>query len=161
MSNKKELISKARELFSKIDMIPKSFEPMGTPMGLDRDWAFNVIDEDQMDENDCTVESSIDDLSSIVDTLDSYLKLHLEEISNLVFLQYDTPSSVHDIMDAIGTRGVSNSENGLNVFREKELKLNKTDYLVKQADILYVIDTEEYVLYQKLLVIWSYELKEK
>jgi hypothetical protein len=148
MTSKQELIAKAKDLFSKIDMIPKSFDPMGTPMGVDRDWAFDVIDETQMDENDCSIESSIDDLDSIVDILDSYLKLHLEEISNLVFLQYDTPSSVHEIMDAIGTRGVSNSEDGLNIFREKHYKLNKTDYLVIQGDSFYVIDKEEFGEYK-------------
>jgi hypothetical protein len=148
MSKKQELIQQAKELFFKIDSIPSSFETHETLSGLDRDWAFEVIDETQVDENDKPLESSIEDLISIIDTIKAYVDSHLSEIKKLIFLQYTSPKSVHLIMDEIGTKGVMNSENGLNIFRDKELFLKKKNWLVKHNKSLYVITDDEYLEYQ-------------
>jgi hypothetical protein len=151
MINKQKLIQQAKTLFLKVDLIPLSFNSHNSLSGLDRDWAFNVIDETQIDENDNPIESSIEDLNSIIDTIKEYVNAHLKEIKALIFLQYSTPKSVHLIMDEIGTKGVLNSDNGLSILRDKVLLLQKKNWLVKQNKFLYVITNEEYLKYQNFI----------
>lgn len=46
-------------------------------------------------------------------------------------IQYDGPDSVHKIMDVIGTQGVTNSEDGLYIFRfDPPLKVNKGEWVI-------------------------------
>ena len=133
-------------------LIPESFDPRETPMGIDLDhfqemechWNINQLHD--------TPESYLAYFSDIDQTLVDYLDLFLFEIMGIIFLQYTNPKSVHKIMDHIGTKGVLNSDTGLNIFRDDfEAKFQKTEWLVIAREKLSKITNEEKQKYDNFL----------
>lgn len=140
----KTLIAEINVRLTIISEIPESFDTLQTPVGIDRD----LLDEIVYDcENDNTesmkAEDIVDYLKNVKTTLEDYIQVFKTEAERLVFMQYNTPETVHAIMDVIGTKGVLNSPEGLNIYRTSELHLNKGEYLVKNNDYLFVIKEDD------------------
>lgn len=141
---------------SKVDLIPKTFSPVSTPMGIDRD----ILEKYIYDiENNVLLSSDfqlyLTNLQSFHSVLDDYLKLHLNEIERCSKIQYTNPRSVNLIMDLIGTKGVLNSENGLNIFRTPELHLNKLDYLFILDDHFFVVTNSDKKNYDNFVLLFK------
>ena len=140
----KKIIEDINSKFVIIDLIPYSFDTLQAPMGIDKDLLDEVIyDCESGSTNEMKEVDIISYLNDTNETLADYIKLHKCEAERLVFLEYTNPESVQSIMDVIGTQGVLNSPEGLNIFRKHELKLQKKQWLVKNNDYLFVIEASD------------------
>lgn len=137
----KKIIEDINSKFVIINLIPDSFDTLQAPMGIDKDLLDEIIyDCKSGSTNEMKEVDIISYLNDTNETLADYIKLHKCEAERLIFLEYTNPESVHSIMDVIGTKGVLNSPEGLNIFREQELKLQKKQWLVKNNDYLFIIE---------------------
>ena len=140
----KSIIEEINVRLSIVDVIPESFDTLQAPIGIDRDLLEEII-------YDCKTENTkemketdiIDYLENMRTTLEEYIKAFKTEVKRLVFMQYQTPETVKDIMAVIGSKGILNTPEGLNIYRINDLHLNKGEYLVKNNDYLFVIKEED------------------
>lgn len=146
------IISKIKLQLKTIDLIPSSFNPVETPVGIDRDMLDELISEWETDKLTMTPKECLDELISDQVALKDYIELFSKEIKELTMLEYTNPKSVHKIMDVIGTKGVLNTDNGLCIFEDnKDFKLKKTDWLVINCGQKSIIDKDEKHLYDSFL----------
>lgn len=134
-----------------ISLIPDSFDTRQAPMGIDRDLLDEITSEYERGEFNRSMSEYLDYFKDVDITLLEYIKVFSEEMKGLQFLQYTNPKSVLSIMDVIGSKGVLNTDNGLKLY-EQGLELNKTEWLVKNNDVLTVItstDKDDYDIFIK------------
>jgi len=146
------IILKIKEQLKIVDLIPRSFEPIEIATGINRDALEDIIALCESNISPINKSMHYNELDSFKITLEDYIKLYSNEIKNLIFMEYTDPSSVHKIMDTIGTTGVLNTDQGLCIFRVgTDLKLDKTDWLVDNTRYLDKIDKLEKSKYDLFL----------
>lgn len=140
----KSIIEEINVRLSIVAVIPESFDTLQAPVGIDRDLLDEIIHDCKTNNTKEMKESDIIDyLENMRTTLEDYIKAFKTEAERLVFMQYQTPETVKDIMAVIGSNGVLNTPDGLNIYRTSDLHLNKGEYLVKNKDYLFVIKEDD------------------
>jgi hypothetical protein len=131
-----------------VDLIPAAFEPIETAMGFDRDMLESLIYEWDHGKYTLTKPKYLGEFSDYHWTLKDYIALYVNEIKALGLYEYTDPASVHVIMDAIGTTGVLNTDNGLIINRSPlSLLLAKGEWLASNAGRLSKVSATDYHQY--------------
>lgn len=140
----KSIIEEINVRLSIVAVIPESFDTLQAPVGIDRDLLDEIIHDCKTNNTKEMKEADIIDyLENMRTTLEDYIKAFKTEAERLVFMQYQTPETVNDIMAVIGSNGVLNTPDGLNIYRTSDLHLKKGEYLVKNNDYLFVIKEDD------------------
>jgi hypothetical protein len=140
----KSIIEEINVRLSIVAVIPESFDTLQAPVGIDRDLLDEIIHDCKTDNTKEMKEADIIDyLENMRITLEDYIKAFKTEAERLVFMKYQTPETVKYIVAVIGSEGVLNTSDGLNIYRTSDLHLNKGEYLVKNNDYLFVITEED------------------
>lgn len=147
-------VTETKRLLAVIDNIPKSFSSLNTSIGVNRDILEDSFSNIQQSLETIDHHEGLSILTCFNSLLISYVQLYSHYIGKLIFKCYVDPSSSSDIIDIIGSKGVSFNDQGVFVFNPNHgltFKVNKGEWVVSNSKTFIKIDDLEKKKYDNFL----------